>query len=84
MSDAQTYRTKDEVKEYQQQDPIEKVIATLKKNKWIDDAGVEAMEAKIKAIVDESVQFAEESPFPDPSELYHDVYMDKDYPYIID
>ena len=82
MSDAQTYRTKDEVKEYQLQDPIEKVIATMKKNKWIDDAGIEAAEAKVKALVDESVQFAEESPFPDPEELYHDVYMDKDYPYI--
>lgn len=82
MSDAQTYRTKDEVEEYKKQDPIEKVIATMKKNKWIDDAGIEAMEAKIKAIVAESEKFAEESPFPDPSELYKDVYVQQDYPYI--
>ncbi len=82
MSDAQTYRTKEEVKEYQAQDPIEKVLDTLKKNKWIDDKGIEAIDEKVKAIVDESVQFAEESPFPDPEELYKDVYMDKDYPYI--
>jgi pyruvate dehydrogenase E1 component alpha subunit len=82
MSDAQTYRTKEEVKEYQQQDPIEKVLETLKKNSWIDDAGVEAIEAKVKALVDESVQFAEESPFPDPEELYNDVYLEKDYPFI--
>jgi pyruvate dehydrogenase E1 component alpha subunit len=84
MSDAQTYRTKDEVKEYQKQDPIEKVIDTLKANKWIDDAGIEAMEAKIKALVDESVQFAEESPYPTPDELYKDVYHDTNYPYIMD
>ena len=82
MSDAQTYRTKEEVKEYQQQDPIEKVLETLKKNSWIDDAGIEAIEAKVKALVDESVQFAEESPFPDPEELYNDVYLEKDYPFI--
>ncbi len=82
MSDAQTYRTKDEVEEYRKQDPIEKVITTLKKNKWIDDAGIEAMEAKIKAIVVESEKFAEESTFPDASELFIDVYMQKDYPYI--
>jgi len=82
MSDAQTYRTKDEVKEYQKQDPIEKVIETLKKNKWIDDEGIEMMETKVKAIVDESVKFAEESPFPDAHELYEDVYMQHDYPYI--
>jgi pyruvate dehydrogenase E1 component alpha subunit len=82
MSDAQTYRTKDEVEEYKKQDPIEKVIEVLKKNKWIDDAGVEAMEAKVKAIVVESEKFAEESPFPEPEELYRDVYVQKDYPYI--
>ena len=82
MSDAQTYRTKDEVEEYKKQDPIEKVIQTLKKNNWIDDAGIEEMEVKIKAIVAESEKFAEESPFPDPSELYKDVYVQSDYPYI--
>jgi len=84
MSDAQTYRTKDEVKEYQSQDPIDKVVATLKKNNWIDDTGIEAMEAKIKAMVDESVQFAEESPYPDADELYKDVYAEPGYPYIIE
>ena len=84
MSDAQTYRTKDEVKEYQQQDPIEKVIVTLKKNGWIDDAAIEAMEDKIKAIVNESVQFAEESPYPEADELYKDVYAEPNYPYIIE
>ena len=84
MSDAQTYRTKDEVEEYKKQDPIEKVITTLKKNKWIDDAGIEVIEAKVKALVAESEKFAEESPFPDPSELYKDVYVQSDYPYITD
>ena len=34
--------------------------------------------------VAQSVQFAEESPWPDPSEAYKDVYMDEDYPYITD
>jgi pyruvate dehydrogenase E1 component alpha subunit len=84
MSDAQTYRTKEEVKEYQKNDPIEKVIVTLKENGWIDDAGIEAMEEKVKAIVDESVKFAEESPFPEPEDLYRDVYVQPDYPFIKD
>jgi len=82
MSDAQTYRTKDEVKEYQQQDPIEKVLTTLKANKWIDDAAIEKMEEKVKELVNESIKFAEDSPYPDPSELYNDVYAEKDYPFI--
>jgi pyruvate dehydrogenase E1 component alpha subunit len=84
MSDAQTYRTKDEVKGYQAQDPIEKVLATIKKNKWMTDADIEAAEKKVDDIVAESVQFGEESPYPTPDELYKDVYEQGDYPYIID
>ena len=84
MSDPGTYRSKDEVEEYKKLDPIEQALAALKNNKWIDDKGVEVMEAKVKALVEESVKFAEESPFPDPSEIYHDVYVQQDYPYIKD
>jgi len=84
MSDAQTYRTKDEVKEYQAQDPIEKVLATIKKNKWMSDADIEAAEKKVDDIVAESVQFGEESPYPTADELYKDVYEQSDYPYIIE
>ena len=39
---------------------------------------------KIKDIVEESVRFSEESPYPDPSELYNDVYIQNDYPYVRD
>jgi len=35
-------------------------------------------------VVEDSVRFAEESPFPEPSELYTDVYVQKDYPYIME
>lgn len=84
MSDAQTYRTKDEVKEYQAQDPIEKVLATIKKNKWATDADIEAIEKRVEDIVAESVQFGEESPYPTADELYKDVYVQDDYPYIIE
>jgi len=84
MSDAQTYRTKDEVKEYQAQDPIEKVLATIKKNKWMSDADIEAAEKKVEDTVNECVKFAEDSPFPTIDELYKDVYAQTDYPYIIE
>jgi len=84
MSDAQTYRTKDEVKEYQEQDPILKVLATLQKNKWISEEEIEAAEARVKAIVEESVKFAEESPYPEADELYKDVYSEPNYPFIIE
>ena len=37
---------------------------------------LKAIDAEIKAIVAEAVQFAQESPEPDPSELYTDVYVE--------
>ena len=82
MSDPGNYRSKEEVEEYKKLDPIEQALAVMKKNKWIDDKGIEAAEAKAKAIVDEAVKFAEESPYPTVDELYKDVYVQTDYPYI--
>jgi len=84
MSDPGKYRTKEEVEEYKKLDPIEQVLETLKKNKWITEAEIEATEQKIKEIVEESVRFAEESPYPGPEELYMDVYVQEDYPYIVE
>ena len=82
MSDAQTYRTKEEVKEYQTQDPIQKVLVALKKNNWLNDTEIEVIEKRVDCIVAESVKFAEESPYPTADELYKDVYTQVDYPYI--
>jgi pyruvate dehydrogenase E1 component alpha subunit len=84
MSDPQKYRTKQEVEEYKSEDPIQKVLATIKAKKYLTDAAIEKIGQKVKAIVEESVKFAEDSPLPDPSELYEDVYAQEDYPFIMD
>lgn len=84
MSDAQTYRTKEEVAEYKLQDPIERVLTTIKENKWLSDADIEVIEKRVDDEVAESVRFAEESPFPSVDELYKDVYTQEDYPFIIE
>jgi pyruvate dehydrogenase E1 component alpha subunit len=84
MSDPASYRTKDEVECYKAEDPIEKVLATLKTNKWATQKELDAIDEKIKAIIDEAVQFAEDSPYPTADELYKDVYTQADYPYIIE
>jgi pyruvate dehydrogenase E1 component alpha subunit len=84
MSDPAKYRTKEEVEEYKRLDPIEQVITTMKENGWLDDKGIEAMEKKVEDLVNECVKFAEESPFPDPEELYKDVYAEANYPFIMD
>ena len=84
MSDAQKYRTKDEVEEYKKLDPIERVKATIEKNKFATEADFEAIEKRVDDTVAESIQFAEESPYPTVDELYKDVYVQDDYPYIMD
>jgi len=84
MSDPGKYRSKEEVDDYKKQDPIEQVLDTLKAKKWITEAEIEATEARIKEIVEESVRFAEESPYPEADELYRDVYVQEDYPYIVE
>jgi len=84
MSDPQKYRSKDEVEEYKRRDPIEVTKAKILALGYATEADLEAIDAQIKAQVDESVRFAEESPFPDPSEAFKDVYVQTDYPYILD
>lgn len=83
MSDPQKYRSKDEVEEYKRRDPIEWVREIVLKNKFATEEDLENIEKKIKEIVAESVQFAEESKFPDPKEAYTDVYVDE-YPFIME
>jgi pyruvate dehydrogenase E1 component alpha subunit len=84
MSDPQKYRTKEEVAEYQEQDPIEHVLRKIRENKWMSEQEIEAVEEEIKNVVEESVRFAEESPLPPAEELYKDVYTQEDYPYVKD
>lgn len=82
MSDPQKYRTKDEVAEWKAKDPIEKVLKTIKEKKYATDKQLEAIQKKVKDLVEESVKFAEESPMPEAAELYKDVYVEEDYPYV--
>ena len=84
VSDPQKYRTKDEVEEYKNQDPITKVSKTILDNNFATEAELKAIDDKITLIVDASVKFAEESPWPDDSEVYKDVYIDQNYPFIVD
>ncbi len=84
MSDPQKYRTKDEVNEYQEKDPITHVKNILLDQKWMTADEIKAVEKEVKAEVEEAVKFAEESPLPEPHELYEDVYTQEDYPFVKD
>lgn len=82
MSDPQKYRTKDEVAEWQAKDPIDHVLDVIKKNKFLTEKEITEIQDWVKKEVAESIKFAEESPLPEPEELYEDVYKQADYPYI--
>lgn len=76
MSDPAKYRTKEEVDEVKKtRDPIDHIKALMAEAKIAEDE-LKAIDAEIKAIVAGAVQFAQESPEPDPSELYTDVYVE--------
>jgi len=84
MSDPAKYRTKEEVDLYKSKDPIEVILKIILDKKFADQAWVDKINDKVKDIVEASVKFADESPYPEPGDLYTDVYVQKDYPYILD
>jgi len=84
MSDPAKYRTKEELEEYKQRDPIEIVRKAILSKKYATEKDLEEIDRRIMERVEESVKFAEESNFPDPSEALKDVYAQQDYPYIVD
>ena len=74
MSDPGNYRTRAEIEKYQQRDPIKLFAATLKEEKIVTDKELEELDARVKEEVERAIKFADESPLPQPSELYTDVY----------
>jgi pyruvate dehydrogenase E1 component alpha subunit len=76
MSDPGKYRTTEEIKKYQERDPIVLFQNTLKEAKVFNDKDFEDFAAKATAEVDAAIKFADESPFPAESELLTDVFAD--------
>ena len=82
MSDAQHYRTKDEVEEYKKIDPISKVLEVIKENKYASEEEIKAINDNVKNLVKECEKFAEESEYPPVEQLYDMVYEQEDYPFV--
>jgi pyruvate dehydrogenase E1 component alpha subunit len=82
MSDPQKYRTKEEVAEWKQRDPVELIKDRILSQKIATEEELAAIDAKIKVQVEESVTFAEESPWPKPEEAFEDIYVQQDYPFL--
>ena len=82
MSDAQHYRTKDEVEEYKKIDPITQVLDVIKENKYATDEDIKKIDKKVKDMVKECEKFAEESDYPPVNQLYDMVYEQEDFPFV--
>ncbi|MBS9767567.1 MAG: pyruvate dehydrogenase (acetyl-transferring) E1 component subunit alpha [Flavobacteriaceae bacterium] len=82
MSDAQHYRTKEEVEEYKKIDPILQVLKVIKDNKYATDKEIKAWDKEVKDKVSECEKFAEESPYPKANLMYDSVYEQEDYPFL--
>ncbi|HEX6510123.1 MAG TPA: pyruvate dehydrogenase (acetyl-transferring) E1 component subunit alpha [Chloroflexota bacterium] len=76
VADAARYRTPEEVQSWRDQDPIERFYRQLRDAGIISDEERGEIESRVEAQVDEAVQFAENSPEPDPSGLLDFLYVD--------
>jgi pyruvate dehydrogenase E1 component subunit alpha len=75
MADPEEYRTKEEVEAWRQRDPIETFRKRLADEGVMSDDEFAALEEKVVGVVDDAVEFADNSPFPDLHTLYDDIYV---------
>src|SRR5581483_9625621 len=75
MADPEQYRTKDEVESWRRRDPIPVFGERLVQEGVLDAGELAAIDAAAVARVDEAVEFADASPFPESGELFDDVYV---------
>ena len=84
VSDPGKYRTKEELNDYKDRDPINETEEKMLKEGIATQAEIDAIKDAIKAEIAAAVEFADKSDFPLGSELYDDNYVQKDYPFIMD
>ena len=82
VSDPAKYRTKEEVRQYKEIDPIKTTENLLITRFKVSQDEIKDIKNAVNEEVKASVQFAEASGYPDPSELYTDNYVQEDYPFL--
>ena len=76
IADAARYRTKEEVQTWRDQDPIERFYRQLADADLITGDERKEIEGRVEDVVNQSVQFADASPEPDPANLFDNLYVD--------
>jgi len=77
MGDPQRYRNAEEVKKWEENDPIGFYRIFLTKKKIAKESDLDAIDDQAAAEVEDAVQFAEASPEPGPEELFKDIYVEE-------
>jgi pyruvate dehydrogenase E1 component alpha subunit len=77
LADPDELRSKEEKEFWFTRDPIKRLAAYLTEQNLADQEDLKAIELKIQGVIDDAVQFAESSPEPDPSELYHYIFAEE-------
>ncbi|HEL1086241.1 TPA: thiamine pyrophosphate-dependent dehydrogenase E1 component subunit alpha [Streptococcus equi subsp. zooepidemicus] len=75
-ADAGKYRTKEEVDEWKEKDPMLKYRAYLTGEGIVTDEELDALQAQVKQEIDAAYEFAQNSPDPDISVAFEDVWVD--------
>ena len=75
-SDPRTYRTREEEAGWQQKDPLDRCRAWLVQAHGLDQAALERVHAEVEAAIQEAIAFAENSPLPQPADVFTDVFKD--------
>ena len=75
MADPEEYRTKEQVEEWRERDPLKTFAARLVDEGMLSEDDVKEIDEEAVSIVDEAVAFADQSPHPEPESLYDDIYV---------
>jgi len=73
-SDRNLYRTKEEINRWKAKDPIKRFEKLLLEANLVTDEQLEEFDKKMAKVIDEAVEFAENSPEPDVKDLMEWVY----------
>ena len=76
MSDPAKYRTREEVQKMREQRDCIDTLRKILLEGGIEEAALKKIDDEVKAIVQDSADFAQASPEPDPSELWTDILLD--------
>ena len=82
MSDPANYRTKEELEEYKKIDPIERLKTYILNKNIAKQKDLESIDEEVEQTVLDAIEFADNDDFPEPEDLYRDVYAEDDFPYL--